>query len=704
MKHEAVNGVDDSNRPAAEPIYAEMLLNGNPVKFHVDCGASVNVLPMKYVNKEALEPTNKTLAMWNKTQLRPKGTKRLKVRNPKTDKTYKIEFVVVEENLMPLLGSSAIQDMNIIEVKRNNFKSVSSVRQERATYSLGNKADVIARYADVFCGDVGTLEGKQRLTVDPGVTPTVSPSRRMPFALRSKLQVELDRLTELGVVAPVDEPTDWVSNIVIATKPSGDLRICIDPKPLNKALKRERYPIPVIDDVLPELATAKMFTKIDAKNGYWHMALDDKSAKLTTFDTPFGRYCWKRLPFGLSVSSEIFQKRLNQALDKLDGLLTIHDDMVIDGAGDTDEEVREDHDRKLVAFLDQCREQGIKLNKSKLTLRCPVISYLGHQVTNEGLRPDPEKVEAIVKMPPPEDVKGVRRLCGFVNYLARFMPNLADVIEPIRQLTRQDVEWQWNTTHDKAFQAIKSMVSSAPLLRYYDPAEELTVQCDASDKGIGAALLQNGQPVAFASRALTDTETRYAPIEKEMQAVVFAFEKFNQYVYGRPVTVISDHKPLEAIAKKPPRSAPKRLQGMLLKTQKYDINIVYKPGSQMFLADTLGRAYIAGSKNHVEEFEHVNATNFVPMQDRKKATVRESTTRDEVLQELKWYILNGWPDDGAKVPATLTPYHSIRDKLAVHDGLIYRGERLVIPKELKPLMREEVHSSHIGINGCLRRA
>ena len=143
---------------------------------------------------------------------------------------------------------------------------------------------------------------------------------------------------------------------------------------------------------------------------------------------------------------------------------------------------------------------------------------------------------------------------------------------------------------------------------------------------------------------------------------------------------------------------------MLLKTQKYDINIVYKPGSQMFPADTLSRAYLAWSKNHVEEFEHVNAANFVPMQDRKKATIRESTTRDEVLQELKWYILNGWPDDGAKVPATLTPYHSIRDELAVHDGLIYRGERLVIPKELKPLMREEVHSSHIGINGCLRRA
>ena len=309
VKLEAVNGVDDSKSPAAEPIYAEMLVNGSPVKFHIDCGASVNVLPMKYVNKQTLKPTNKTLVMWNKTELKPKGTKRLTIRNPKTNTKHKVEFVIVEENLMPLLGSSASQNMNIIKVKHENFKSVSSVRHEQpTTYILGDKADVIARYADVFNGDLGTLEGKQHLTVDPDVTPTVSPSRRLPFAMRSKLQAELDRLTDLGVVAPVDEPTDWVSNVVIATKPSGDLRICIDPKPLNKALKRERYPIPVIDDVLPELAKAKIFTKIDAKNGYWHVVLDDDSAKLTTFDTPFGRYRWKRLPFGLSVASEIFQK------------------------------------------------------------------------------------------------------------------------------------------------------------------------------------------------------------------------------------------------------------------------------------------------------------------------------------------------------------------------------------------------------------
>ena len=164
-------------------------------------------------------------------------------------------------------------------------------------------------------------------------------------------------------------------------------------------------------------------------------------------------------------------------------------------------------------------------------------------------------------------MKAARRFCGFLNYLAKFLPRLADVLEPIQQLTHKEVPWQWQHEHDTAFEKVKQLVTQAPLLKYYNPEGELTVQCDASDKGLGAALMQNGQPIAFASHALTDPETRYAQIEKEMLAVVFALQKFDQYVYGRPVTVQSDHKPLAAISNKLLRSAPKRLQGMLLKVK-----------------------------------------------------------------------------------------------------------------------------------------
>ena len=271
-------------------------------------------------------------------------------------------------------------------------------------------------------------------------------------------------------------------------------------------------------------------------------------------------------------------------------------------------------------------------------------------------------------------------------------------------MTRQDVTWQWNHAHEAAFEQVKRMVTSAPLLKYYDPQLELTVQCDASEKGLGAALLQKGQPIAFASCALTDAETRYAQIEKEMLAVVFSLKKFDQYVYGRKTTVLSDHKPLEAIAKKPLRSAPRRLQGMLLKAQRYDIEIVYQPGTQMYLADTLSRAFLNSSENSQGEFERVNAVKFLTIPENRLEHIKRSTDEDEVLQQLKTVIQQGWLDTKEQLTPTIAVYFGYRDELSVYNGLVFKGERLIIPKPMRKEMKQELHSSHIGINGCIRRA
>ncbi len=155
----------------------------------------------------------------------------------------------------------------------------------------------------------------------------------------------------------------WVSSMVIATKKSGDLRLCIDPRPLNKALRRETLQMPVLDELLPELTQAKVFSTVDLRSGFWHCTLNEKSSSLTTFATPFGRYRWRRLPFGLSVSSEIFQKRVNQAIEGLSGVLGITDDIVVFGKGETVKEAEADHDKNLHALLECCRERGITSTK-----------------------------------------------------------------------------------------------------------------------------------------------------------------------------------------------------------------------------------------------------------------------------------------------------------------------------------------------------
>jgi len=263
--------------------------------------------------------------------------------------------------------------------------------------------------------------------------------------------------------------------------------------------------------------------------------------------------------------------------------------------------------------------------------------------------------------------------------------------------------WQWQHEHDAAFEKVKELVTQAPLLKYHNLEDELTVQCDTSEKGLGAALMQNGQPIAFASRALTDPETRYAQIEKEMLAVVFALQKFDQYLYGRPITVQSDHKPLAAISKKSLRRAPKRRQGMLLKVQKYDVSIVYKPGLEMYLADTLSRGFLPTTQSDQGEFERVSAVKLLPMTDERLEELRNSTCDGEVLQQLKEVIQTGWPEEKQQLPAVLAPYFSFRDEMSIYDCLVFKGKRLLIPKLMRMKMKERIHSSPLGVNGCLRR-
>ena len=178
-------------------------------------------------------------------------------------------------------------------------------------------------------------------------------------------------------------------------------------------------------------------------------------------------------------------------------------------------------------------------------------------------------------MPKPQEVAGVSRFIGFTNYLSKLTPRLSEVCEPLCRLTMKDIEWHWTEHQEQSFDKLKQLVQTeAPVLKYFEPKKEGTLQSDESDTGLGAALTQNGQLIAFASRALSDAETRYAETEKELLAVVYGLKKFHQYIYGRPVTVQSDHKPLEVIVKKPVYKAPRRLQRLLLRLLVYNVNLL----------------------------------------------------------------------------------------------------------------------------------
>lgn len=228
----------------------------------------------------------------------------------------------------------------------------------------------------------------------------------------------------------------------------------------------------------------------------------------------------------------------------------------------------------------------------------------------------------------------------------------------------------------------------------------------ACDTGLGAVLTQNGQLIAFASRALSDAETRYAQIEKELLAIVFGLEKFHQYTYGRPLTVQSDHKPLEVIYKKPLHRAPKRLQRLLLRLLVYDVTLVYRRGKQMELADTLSRAYLPYTDPSPlqTEVEAINMAQDLPVSAARLEDIRKHTEQDETLQEVTQITLSGWPEQKSDVPSAAASYFNVRDELSVQNGVVFCGERAVVPKSLRKDMLQRIHASHLGIEGCLRRA
>ena len=409
------------------------------------------------------------------------------------------------------------------------------------------------------------------------------------------------------------------------------------------------------------------------------------------------------MPFGIKSAQEVFQKRMSQLFGDLEGVETDIDDILVWGT------TKSEHDQRLRNVLKRCEEVNLTLNPEKCAFGVSEVTYIGHKLSANGIRPDQEKVRAIKEMPPPIDKKGVERLLGTVNYLAKFIPNMSTITAPIRDLLRKENEFCWTQAQETAFLKVKETLSETPVLAFYDVNKPVLVTCDASKSGLGALLMQNNKPIAYASRALTDAETRYAQIEKELLAVVFALERFNQYIYGKQVEVESDHKPLEIIVKKPLMSAPPRLQRMLLRLQRYDYKLRYKPGKEMILADTLSRAYIHNTEQQ-EDFDkelssyiHSILAN-IPATDTRLEEIRVATAQDEKMQSLKSAILDGWPEKQSQVPEPIRIYWNFRDELSISEEIILKGVRIVIPTSLRPEMLNRIHTGHMGIERSKQRA
>lgn len=681
--------------------------NAHDIIFQIDTGATCSTLKYEDYTKitnEQLSPTDTTIKLYDSSILKPMGTVRLKCSANNIQKT--IHFQVIKEAPVSLLSGRASQALKLLNLSECVFQM-----QNQETQRSGlSQEQILSDYSDIFTG-LGKLPGVYKIEMDPNVKPVQHNPRRVPLPIKTELKHKIAELEKAEIIQKVTEPTPWISNMVVVRKPN-KLRICLDPMDLNKGIKRSHYPTPTIDDLSPNLTKAKVFSVVDAKDGFLQIKLDEKSSYLTTFWTPLGRFRWKRMPFGLNSGSEEFQRRLDECLEGLENISVIADDILICGTGDTEEEADISHDKAILALFQRCRERGIKLNKKKFRFKVKHVAYMGHIFGPDGIQPDPEKTRAIAEMERPSDVQGVQRLIGVVTYLAKFLPQLSTVSEPLRRLTDKNSEFDWLPQHEEAFLRIKELISATPILRYYDVNLPVTLESDSSDVGLGAVITQEGRPIAYASRALTPTERNYAQIEKECLSIVFAAERFEHYILGKDnVKVYTDHKPLMAICKKPILTSPKRLQRMRLRLQKYSLDIEYKPGPTMYISDTLSRASLPLKTNDQKmdncvifrleennsEFEEIDFEDSLFVSNERLNSIKEATHTDTTLVTLMNVIKKGWPNDKTETPLCIREYWPYRDELATQNGLIFRGSRIVIPASMRPEMIKRAHKSHLGI-------
>ena len=673
---------------------AVVKVDGHETHFKLDTGAAVSIVSDQ-------EPWLKDNQLKKSQQILrgPGGTILSVVGTFQATLTYEGRQIsetvyVLKDQLYSLLSKKACVGLGLIA-------RIGEVNTQPANF--------VGEFPHLFSG-LGKLETKYQIKLNPDVKPVrLYTPRKIPHPLLPKVKKEIDSMLQQGVISPVTVPTEWCSGIVPVPKPNGRVRICVDLTPLNKAVQRETHPMGSVDESLAMLGESKVFTKLDANSGFWQIPLDEESKLLTTFITPFGRFCFNRLPFGISSAPEIFQRTMSDILEGLDGVICRMDDILIHGRNQIE------HDVRCRAVLFRLQKAGLTLNIQKCEFSQGRLKFLGHIVDAQGVHADPEKTNAIGQFPTPKNVTELQRFMGMVNQLGKFVPGLADINAPLRQLLRKDSAWYWGEAQQTALQQVKEKLASPEVLAHYDPNRATVIAADASSTGLGAVLLQiqdNGQrrPICYISRSLNDAEKNYAVIEKEALASTWACERLEEYVLGLRFTLETDHKPLVPLltttdlSKMPPRILRFRLRMM-----RYNPEVVHVPGKCQISADALSRAP-ASSPNtsdiqFIEEVEIFasSTVNQLPATAQRLQEIIEAQRNDEVCMQVRRYCQDGWPVYIPHQPL-LRPYWESRAHLAVVDDLLLYDERIVIPPALRLEVLDCIHRGHLGISKCRARA
>lgn len=561
------------------------------------------------------------------------------------------------------------------------------------------------KYGAVFKEGLGTCKKEKAvLTLKPRVKPVFCAKRKVPYAAIQSVETEIDRLLEMGVIEPVNHSL-WAAPIVCVRKANGKIRVCADfSTGLNKALEEYEYPLPIPDDIFASLNGGSVFSQIDFSDAYLQVELDESSQNLAVINTHRGLFKYKRLPFGIKTAPAIFQSIMNKLCAGLRGVTSYLDDVIVVGRN------QEEHRENLLALFDRIAEYGFRVRLEKCSFMKEQIPFLGFVVDKNGRHPNPDKIAAIKQMKEPENESQLRAFLGMVTYYGNFVPKMKSLRGPLDKLMRKHQKWTWTNVEQKAFDGLKSVLSSDMNLAHYDPQLPIVVAADACDYGIGAVISHRypdgtEKPVHHAARSLTTAEKNYSQIEKEGLALVFAVTKFHKYIFGRKFTLLTDHKPLLSIfgsKKGVPVHSANRLMRWATILIGYDFDIQYISTERFGQADGLSRMI----QNHPITNEDVvvagvelDVTNVLVGNIRRLPVTQEdikiATCRDPILRKVMKSVKSGmWPRN---IPEGMKAFHSRKAELSVVDSCLMFADRVVVPVELKNEVMKELHAGHPGI-------
>ena len=591
------------------------------------------------------------------------------------------------ENIM---SKDTCVQLGYIQIKGE--KQVHVLKDSQKQNNNTELNSLLQKYDDIFKGDGRLKNYQHHIYSDPAVKPVAQRLRRYPYHLKDQINAELDKLLERDFIEKVEGPAEWISNMVVVPKKvPGSIRLCLDARPPNTAIKRQTYPIPPIESILDDLNGARYFSKIDLKNAYCQIELDEQSRDITTFISERGLLRHKRLIYGLNCASEDFQRIIEQSFSGLIGVKNISDDTVIFS------KTIHEHMARLEALFQRTRELGLKFNLDKCCFLMHEISFFGLIVGRDGVKMDPSKVDALKSSRSPSSASELKSFLGLATFCSRFIPNFSTLTGPLRELLKLNVTFKWTEIHEKAFNNLKYMLSSHTCLTYFDTTKTCKLITDASDFGVGAVLIQthNGcdKPIAFASKSLTILEKKYTTTEKECLALVFGIQKFHNYLFGKPFIAYVDHKPLESLNNCNKRAGA-RIERWLMILQSYQFTVVHKPGSEN-IADCLSRLIcnVTSSQQTCTD-EYVNfLTGACIPKSMSLEQVRVESVNDPVLISLRHSM-----DTGNWNGETVKPYKQFSDQLTELDGIVLKENRIILPQSLQKCAVHIAHQGHLGEN------